>query len=289
VEERLPGGRNDGAVRRGDTVRRTTGSHTRGVHALLDHLHNVGFHRVPRVLGIDEAGREILSYLQGLIIGEARPWPAWARSDGALVAAGSWLRDFHAASASFVPPEGAQWFGDHHALRAGEIIGHHDAAPYNAVWDPADDPGAETSDGHSDTRAAGRLVGFIDWDLAGPASPLRDLAFMALTWVPLTARDVAGADGFPAAGNDDVVAERGRRLRLLLHAYGWDGDIAAVLGAVRQRADEHAAGLRQAASDGYGPAVDLVAEGVADAFERAVSELDADASALAAFEGPRRS
>jgi len=48
----------------------------------------------------------------------------------------------------------------------------------------------------------GFLVGFIDWDLAGPAEPIWDLAFMALTWVPLTAREVAAADGFPPTSTE---------------------------------------------------------------------------------------
>jgi aminoglycoside phosphotransferase (APT) family kinase protein len=120
----------------------------------------------------------------------------------------------------------------------------------------------------------GDLVGFIDWDLAGPAEPIWDLAFMALTWVPLTARNVAVADGFPP----DL--DRGRRLRLLLDAYGWTGTIEEVLTAVRRRTVAHAAGLRAAADNGYGPAVALVAEGVADAFERAVAELDASRERL---------
>jgi thiamine kinase-like enzyme len=40
-------------------------------------------------------------------------------------------------------------------------------APYNAVWRAAptkSDP------------SQGELAGFIDWDLAGPAKPVRDLA-----------------------------------------------------------------------------------------------------------------
>lgn len=185
MEQRLPGGRNDGAVRVGQTVRRRTGEHTLGVHALLAHLHATGFSRAPRVLGIDEQGREVLSFLPGETVGEARPWPGWAHSDAALVAAGHWLRDFHAASASFVPPPGARWFGDHDDLRAGEVIGHHDAAPYNAVWQPTVTAGLDDQNGTS----SGGLVGFIDWDLAGPSTPLRDLAFVALTWVPLTRRE----------------------------------------------------------------------------------------------------
>ncbi len=282
----MPGGRNDGAVRVGQTVRRRTGEQTVGVHALLTHLHAMGFSRAPRVPGIDEQGREVLSFLPGETVGEARPWPPWTHSDATLVAAGQWLRDFHAASASFVPPAGARWFGDHDDLRAGEVIGHHDAAPYNAVWQPTVRSGHANGldDGFNDQTGTspGLLVGFIDWDLAGPVTPLRDLAFVALTWVPLTANDVAASDGFPLALDHgvDPVALRGRRLRLLLQAYGWQGSTVEVLTAVRQRAVEHAEGLRAAAHQGYGPATALVEEGVAAAFERAVTELDATRNQL---------
>ncbi|ABS03470.1 putative TfxG-like immunity protein against TfxA-like peptides [Kineococcus radiotolerans SRS30216 = ATCC BAA-149] len=261
AEERMAGGRNDGATRAGSTVRRRTGEHTAGVHALLRHLRAVGFTRAPEVLGIDEQGREVLTHLDGETVGDRRPWPAWAHGEAALVAAGEWMRDFHRASRSFTPPPDAHWFGDHDELRAGEVVGHHDAAPYNAVWRPA-----PTASGPED----GHLVGFVDWDLAGPAEPLRDLAFLALTWVPLTAPDIARGDGF-APGTD-----RPRRLRLLLDAYGWRGSTEEVLRAVRERALQHADGLERAAAEGYGPAVDLVAEGVAEDFRRAVTTLEAD-------------
>lgn len=251
MEQRLPGGRHHGAVRAGRTVRRTAGPQTPAVQALLRHLEAAGFAGAPRALGLDEQGREVLSYLDGETVGDARPWPAWAHSDAALVSAGRWLRDFHAASRSFVLPPDAHWFGGRGELGPGEMVGHRDAAPYNAVWG-----GTE-------------LVGVIDWDLAHPMLPLQDLAFVALMWVPLTARDVAVADGFPPG------LDRERRLRLLLDAYGWTGTEAEVLAAVRQRAFEHAAGLRAEAAAGQEPAVELVAEGVADAFDRAVAELDA--------------
>lgn len=260
VEERLPGGRNSGSVRVGATVRRPTGEETPAVHALLRHLEAVGFDGAPRVLGIDERGREVLTYLEGVTVGEQRPWPAWAHGDAALVSAGRWLQGFHDASRSFTPPPGSRWFTGRDGLRPDELVGHHDAAPYNAVWRPAPSP----EDPHG-----GALVGVVDWDLAHPVPPVHDLAFVALTWVPLTARDVAAADGFPGG------ADRGRRLALLLDAYGWEGSAEQVLDAVRRRAGEHADGLRAAAADGYGPAVDLVDEGVADGFDRAVAELDA--------------
>ncbi len=260
MEQRLAGGRNLGATRVGDTVRRQAAAQTPAVAALLRHLQAVGFTRAPRWVGIDESGREVLTYLPGLTTGSTRPWPAWARSDNALVQVGEWLRDYHAAARSFDPPADPHWFGGRDELGPGEVVIHHDAAPYNVIWAPTPSPGDPD---------AGQLVGFVDWDLAHPADPLQDLAFVAYSWVPFTARDIAAGDGF------DPDTDRLARLRLLLDAYGWTGTSDRVLLAVRHRAAEHAAGLRTAADDGWEPARDLVAEGVADDFDRAVAELDA--------------
>jgi len=64
----LSGGRlTAGVVRVGDTVRRPTGPHSAFVHALLMHLEAVGFAGAPRLLGMDDQGREILSYLAGWV------------------------------------------------------------------------------------------------------------------------------------------------------------------------------------------------------------------------------
>jgi hypothetical protein len=99
MEHRLSGGgRNDGAVRVGQTVRRRAGTHTLAIHALLRHLKAVGFAGAPRVLGIDYQGREVLTYLDGETVGDARPWPAWTRKRHGPDRGR--LRDFHAASRS---------------------------------------------------------------------------------------------------------------------------------------------------------------------------------------------
>ncbi len=69
----MPGGSmTPGVVRIGDTIRRPVGRWTPAVHALLRHLEDTGFEGVPRVLGIDEAGREVLTYLP------SDPTPSWS-------------------------------------------------------------------------------------------------------------------------------------------------------------------------------------------------------------------
>ncbi|WP_218670869.1 phosphotransferase [Microbispora sp. GKU 823] len=249
IQERpLPGGNTNGAVRVGDTVRRVPGPWTPAVHALLRYLEDVGFEGAPRARGFDDQGREVLSYLPGEVLGTTRPWPAWVHSDDALRQVGGWLRDFHTAVSSFAPPPDAVW-REGGTWRPGLVVGHNDAAPYNAAW------------------ADGRLVGFFDWDFAGPVAPEWDLAFTAFSWVPLHARHVAAAEGFTA------FAERPRRLRLFLDAYGWDGPAGRFVETVRRRVGASADGIRRLAAAGDPAYRKLVDDGVDTSLDAAVEEL----------------
>ena len=194
-------------------------------------------------------------------------------SDEALVEVGHWLRGYHDAVADFVPPRWARWRTSLRPWRPGDIIGHNDAAPYNAVWRPLPpDPGTS---GRGDDGPGERLAGFVDWDFAAPCPPIWDLAFVAFSWAPLHARDVAAAEGFTR------FAERPRRLRLLLDAYRYTGTIHAVLQAVRTRNSKHARSLRELAAGADPLFTRLVHDGVIDGLDRAMTEL---AESAAAFE-----
>ncbi|MDX3568734.1 hypothetical protein [Streptomyces sp. ID05-47C] len=103
------------------------------MHALLRHLETVGFAGAPRMLGVDGQGREVLTHLDGDVAGEELPWPAWVRSETALRQVGAWARRLHDVTESFVPPLDARWLAGQ-TWRPGLIIGHHDAAPWDAVW-----------------------------------------------------------------------------------------------------------------------------------------------------------
>ena len=76
----------EGVVRVGDTVRRPVGPHSPLVHALLTHLESIGFEGAPRFLGIDHAGREVLSYVDGEVAG--RPRPPWIADEARLASVG---------------------------------------------------------------------------------------------------------------------------------------------------------------------------------------------------------
>nr|WP_241562353.1 phosphotransferase [Streptomyces hoynatensis] len=181
-----------GVVRAGETVRRPAGPWTPAVHALLDHLHHAGYRAAPRPLGIDEQGREVLTFVPGDTL-----WPE--RMDRLapverLRRVARLIREFHDAVADFSPPADAEW-RTVIAPDGDEIIAHHDLAPWNLVVD-------ETADSWV----------FIDWDGAGPGTRLWDLAYAAQGFVRLTPN--------PEFTRPDE--EAAARLRAFADAYGLD-------------------------------------------------------------------
>jgi hypothetical protein len=245
-EQTLPGGNTTGAVLIGDVIHKPASPWTPTVHAVLRHLEDAGFDGAPRALGFDDQGREMLTYLPGETIGDRTPWPGWASADSMLVQVGRWLRRVHDLTADFVAPAGERWFIGG-AMRPGLIVGHQDAAPYNAVVD------------------GDRLVGFYDWDIAGPSSREFDLAFAVLPWVPLA----APADGIPASHD---LGERSRRLHLLLDAYGYDGDRRVFATVVPERARGQAAVIRDMAAAGDQACIAILP--IAGMLERSAADVD---------------
>jgi hypothetical protein len=180
---------NAGRVTRvGDTVRRPqSGAAT---WALLEHLERAGFDGAPRFLGLDDRGREMLTYLPGEAAIE--PLQDWVWSDDALVSVAELLRRYHDAAATFDVAAHA-WPDFAPPPFRGGLVCHNDPNLDNVIF------------------ADGVAVGLIDFDLAGPGCAAWDVACAARLWAPL--RD-----------ERDVPEElRGRtleRLRLFADAYG---------------------------------------------------------------------
>ena len=156
--EQFLAGNVGGAVLIGDTVRRPTGPWTPAVHALLAHLEPRLPH-IPKVRGLDEQGREVLTYLPGRVVDINRE----RLNERQIAAVVGWTRAFHAAVGDFSHPGPWRYF----PLPSPTIIGHNDIAPYNVCF------------------AGDEVAGVFDWDLAGPTTPLFELAFIAWNCVPL--------------------------------------------------------------------------------------------------------
>ncbi|WP_460527046.1 phosphotransferase [Flindersiella endophytica] len=180
----------------GSEIRRS-GQGASGVRALLEHYAAVGCELTPRFLGFAGDGRERLSYLPGST--GYPPLRSELRTDEALANVARAIRRVHDASLPLaeVSAAGLVWAPNELARPAApDIIGHHDLAPWNIVFD-----GAE-------------VVGIIDWDSAGPTTRAWDLAYAAYQFVPLhPTRDLA-AFGWPSE------PDRRERLRLFASAYG---------------------------------------------------------------------
>lgn len=221
-EEVLTGGNSTTVVRSGDTVRRSAGPWTPTVQALLAYLRATGVTEVPEPLGVDDQGREVLSYLPGDVANY--PLPDWLWDESVLRDAGALLRRVHDASIGFlaatavpggavsggtaaggsvvdgaaavpVPTAAPTWQLPAH--EPVEVVCHNDVAPYNLVF------------------RAGTLVGLIDFDTASPGPRIRDLAYLGYRLAPFVA-DAAGEDGSDVVGRLDPLA----RLDALVAAYG---------------------------------------------------------------------
>src|SRR6516164_4240358 len=94
-----------GIVRIGDTVRRPLRPTSLTVQAYLAHLRDAGLTGAPLPLGVDEQGREVLSFVPGDV--PRNPLPPDTAGDDVLVALARLIRALHVASTGWVPPPGA--------------------------------------------------------------------------------------------------------------------------------------------------------------------------------------
>jgi hypothetical protein len=147
--EELAGARPRGIVRIGDTVRRPPAEAPLAA-ALLRHLEAVGFEGAPRLLGSDELGREVLSFLPGDVLGERPPVGAERLESAARL-----IRRFHDAT-----------FGS--AVAGGEeVVCHGELGPHNTLF------------------VGDEAVALIDFDTVYTGRRVDDLDHAAWFFVPI--------------------------------------------------------------------------------------------------------
>ncbi|MEL6639933.1 MAG: aminoglycoside phosphotransferase family protein [Pseudomonadota bacterium] len=193
-------------VRVVQTVRKPRTPFDIAATALLNQLEAAGVSGVPRARGYDTKGRRILSWLPGAT---AFPKEMWTKTV-TLTSAAERLRQIHDASRPLLT-DSHTWAITTPGPEEEMVIGHSDFAPYNMVF--ADD---------------GAVIGVFDFDLAGPAPRVKDLAYLAWWLVPFGEQV---ADMRAATGRD--VKHGSIRLHMLCAAYGVNPDMA-LLDAIAQ-------------------------------------------------------
>lgn len=203
-EEQLAGGNVTPVVRIGDTVHRAAGPWTPAVHTLLGVWADAGIAETPRALGVDDQGREVVTYVEGVVLVASDRRILWSMA--ILEQAARLLRRLHDASTDLVA-EDLTWRMAAHP--PNEVICHNDVAPYNLL------------------QRDGVLVGIIDTDMASPGSRLWDLAYLIYRLAPY-AEDAAGFDPVAFGAPE-------QRMRALLDAYGMSRTNAEVRGMMIER------------------------------------------------------
>jgi hypothetical protein len=229
-EERLVGGFINEVVRVGDTVRRAGSQVSDFAPRLLRFLEEQDWPGAPRFLGIDEQGRQTLSYIEGVVpTGDIVPEPF--KADASLVAVARMVRQFHDLTS------GSDLAGNE------EVVCHNDLSPKNTVYQ--EDNGVMLP------------VAFIDWDIAEPGPRIHDIAMICWKYLDLgpSIRDLG---------------EYARKMRLVSDSYGLEDRsglmeaiiwwMEATIWGIEYGADNGTEALIRLRDDGY---VDAIRRNVA--------------------------
>lgn len=147
----LTGGRiTQGVVRKGDLVLRPVCANGSFVHDVLLWLERKGVSSAPRFLGIDERGREMLSFLPG-----QSPDNIGFFTDDQCLEAVHIIRRHHEA------------LTDYPGCPSGQTVCHNDLSPCNFMF------------------RCSMPYAVFDWDSACFGDPLDDLAYAAWMWLDL--------------------------------------------------------------------------------------------------------
>ncbi len=227
-------------VKIGDTIHRPVGWWTPSVHVLLKYLSDVGYKYSPRVLGFDEQGREVLSYIEGQSGGDG-----WAKiiPDEGLKIFAKLLREYHEVIANFKPPADSEWAYSKGAPKKGEVMCHGDFGPWNVVWQ-----GSEP-------------VGIVDWDFVLPAKPEYDILYALEYSAPFrNDENTLEWHHFPE------IPDRKHRVNVFLGAYGTSSieNIAQKVANMQRQVGKYE---EQLAKRGLQPQVDWIANGDLDRIE----------------------
>lgn len=194
INEEVLGGATNHVVKIGDTVHRQAQGGSM-VHLYLQYLEKAGMTGVPCFLGIDEQGREILSYVVGKTADDYKDYGhPCLHSDQAICDMALFMRKLHDLSVGFLPTAKEHgWTNPHLQGMEYETICHGDAAIWNF------------------SLINDRIAGMFDFDQACPGTRVWDLAITIFSAVLPSCYD------YDHAKHAD---DTRRRLKLFFNAYG---------------------------------------------------------------------
>ncbi len=194
VEPLQGGQQTDEILRIGDRVHRTNQPWSPAVRVLLDHLKTAEPGIAPESFGLDEQGRDVISFVEGEV--GHYPLSDHMRSDESLVKTAELIRHFHDAATELAGRVDLPWARVEPGSGQREVICHNDLAPYNTIYQEGV-PGV-----------------IFDFDHAGPGSRLRDITLAVYRFVPLSTDARCRTFGW------DTPPDRSERLTRFLEAYG---------------------------------------------------------------------
>jgi hypothetical protein len=133
-------------------------------YVTLGHLSSVGVNYAPGVVGRDEQGREVLTYIEGEDSGS--PLIAPLLSDNGVFVVARVASALQKALAACACPEDAGWQFCTGRPRSGQMLQHGDLGPWKMIWE------------------SNQVAGIIDWDFVHPGDNLYDIAHLAWFVVP---------------------------------------------------------------------------------------------------------
>lgn len=173
-----------------EIVRRPQKKWSPHVQRFLAYLRGKDVKYVPKPLGVDERGNEIVSYVPGEVYNY--PLPPQLLTNDSIISAGKLLKDFHDQGVTFLEclTGAEEWMLTYNMPH--EVMCHSDFAPYNVT-----------------TTAEGIAKGIIDFDTLMPGTRLWDVVYGAYRWVPLYFDNTTV-----------MTTEMSKRLKLFLEGYG---------------------------------------------------------------------